>query len=236
MPTKDSPFAPHHFQGLSLRLRTFMADSRLKIGDKLPSERSLAASFGVSRNSVRAAINTLAEQGLVESRRGDGTYICSPNLEPFENALIAAVDSESVLFDAVMEFRSIVEPAIGRLAAVRRTPEQLKELKSIVCDQQRRLLLDEDDGELDADFHLWLARCTHNSLLITTIERLNDVYRTGRTPDLRSKQWRQFSIRTHLRIIDAVEKRLAEDCAREILEHLGFVIVEHPFAVTRDPA
>lgn len=160
--------------------------------------------------------------------------MCSPDLEPFERAIVAAVDCEGALFDAVMEFRTVLEPAIGRLAAIRRTPEQLKELKSVVCDQQRRLLQDEDDGDLDAAFHLWLARCSGNSLFVATIQKLNKVYRPGRTADVRSRPWREFSIRTHLNIIDAVERRLPEKCARAILEHLGFVVAEHPFVNARD--
>lgn len=232
-PTRNSQ---RSYENLLARLRGFMAELQLKPGDKLPPERSLASTFGVSRTSVRTAIRTLAEQGILESRQGDGTYVRSGRADFLEEALLSAVDSECAIFDEVMEYRRIVEPAIARLAARRRTLEQLNELKIIVCDQQRRLLMEEGDGDLDARFHLCLARCTGNSLLISTTQRLNSAYQPGRTADLRSTEWRQFSISSHLRIIDALERQDEDACERELRNHLGTVTEKHPFATARDKA
>ena len=114
---------PRHYQKLSERLRQFMAENHFRDGDKLPPERALAESFGVSRNSVREAIHALAERGLLESRHGDGTYVRVPDMEPLRSAILEAVDSEGHLFDEVMEYRRILEPAVAELAALRRTPE-----------------------------------------------------------------------------------------------------------------
>ena len=222
------------YETLLSRLRAFMDELQLKPGDKLPPERSLASTFGVSRNSVRTAIRTLADQGVLESRHGDGTYGCSSETDVLEKALLSAVDSECAIFDEVMEFRRIMEPAIARLAARRRTLEQLNELKIIVCDQQRRLLMEKGDGDLDARFHQCLARCTGNSLLATTMQRLNTVYQPGRTADLRSEEWRQLSISSHLRIIDAVERQDEEACEQELRHHLGTVSERHPLVTARD--
>ena len=138
---------PRRYQKLSERLRQFMAENHFRDGDKLPPERALAESFGVSRNSVREAIHALAERGLLESRHGDGTYVRVPDMEPLRSAILEAVDSEGHMFDEVMEYRRILEPAVAELAALRRTPEQLDRLKIIACDQQRRILIDGDDGE-----------------------------------------------------------------------------------------
>ena len=185
---------PRHYQKLSERLRQFMAENHFRDGDKLPPERALAESFGVSRNSVREAIHALAERGLLESRHGDGTYVRVPDMEPLRSAILEAVDSEGHLFDEVMEYRRILEPAVAELAALRRTPEQLDRLKIIACDQQRRILIDGDDGELDAQFHLCLAECSGNRLLINTVALLNEQYAGGRTADLRDASWHQFSV------------------------------------------
>lgn len=97
-------------------------------------------------------------------------------MEPLRSAILEAVDSEGHLFDEVMEYRRILEPAVAELAALRRTPEQLDRLKIIACDQQRRILIDGDDGELDAQFHLCLAECSGNRLLINTVALLNEQY------------------------------------------------------------
>ena len=215
---------PRHYQKLSERLRQFMAENHFRDGDKLPPERALAESFGVSRNSVR----------LLESRHGDGTYVRVPDMEPLRSAILEAVDSEGHLFDEVMEYRRILEPAVAELAALRRTPEQLDRLKIIACDQQRRILIDGDDGELDAQFHLCLAECSGNRLLINTVALLNEQYAGGRTADLRDASWHQFSVASHLRIIDALERQSAEDCRKAVEEHLDTIVHKHLFVTARD--
>ena len=222
------------YQKLSERLRQFMADGHFRDGDRLPPERALAESFGVSRSSVREAIRTLAEKGLLESRHGDGTYVRVPDMEPLRDAIIEAVHSEGVLFDEVTEFRRIVEPAIAELAALRRTPGQLDRLKIIACDQQRRVLLGEDDGDLDARFHQQLAECAGNRLLAETTARLNALYAGGRTPELRDAAWRRFSVSSHLRIIDALERRSPEEARKAAEDHLDHVVQKHLFATARD--
>ena len=222
------------YQKLTERLRQFMAEGHFRDGDKLPPERALAESFGVSRSSVREAIRALAEKGLLESRQGDGTYVRIPDIEPLKEAILEAVDSEGLMFDEVTEYRRIVEPGIAEIAAVRHTSGQLDRLKIIACDQQRRLLIGENDGDLDAQFHLALAECTGNKLLIDTVARLNRIYAKGRTPELRDTPWRQFSVSSHLRIIDALERRSPEDSRKALEEHIDTVIHKHLFATVRD--
>ncbi len=225
---------PHNYRKLSERLQQFMEENHFKDGDRLPPERALAESFGVSRSSVREAIRTLAEKGLLESRQGDGTYVRMPDLEGFKRAFIEAVNSEGVLFDEVMEFRRIVEPAIAELAALRRTQEQLDRLKILLCDHQCRMLSGKDDGDLDAQFHLCLAECSGNKLLVETVAQLNKLYAPGRTADLRDAAWQQFSIASHLRIIDALERQMPEDTRRALEEHLDTTTRQHLFATSRD--
>ena len=106
------------YQRLSERLRRFMAEERFQSGDRLPPERTLAENFEVSRSSIRKAIQMLADKGLLESRQGDGTYVRAPDMEPLKNAILEAVDSENLVFDEIMEFRKILEPAIAELAAL----------------------------------------------------------------------------------------------------------------------
>ena len=155
-------------------------------------------------------------------------------MEPLRDAIIEAVHSEGMLFDEVTEYRRIVEPAIAELAALRRTPEQLDRLKIIACDQQRRVLLGEDDGDLDARFHHQLAECAGNRLLAETVARLNALYAGGRTPDLRDAAWRRFSVSSHLRIIDALERRSPEEARKAAEDHIDHVVQKHLFATARD--
>ena len=93
MPKTDSSAGRprRSYQKLTERLRQFMEEGHFRDGDKLPPERALAESFGVSRSSVREAIRALAEKGLLESRQGDGTYVRVPDIEPLKEAILEAV-------------------------------------------------------------------------------------------------------------------------------------------------
>jgi GntR family transcriptional repressor for pyruvate dehydrogenase complex len=222
------------YEKLTERLNDFIVNGKFSAGSKLPSERALAEQFAVSRSSVREAIRTLAEKGLLESRHGDGTYVCTPDMTPLQSALLAAVDVESKQFDHAMEFRRIFGPVIAILAAARCTPEQLNKLKLITCDQQRRILREEDDGELDAAFHLALAEATGNPLFVEMMRLVNEYYAKGRTPELRDLEWKNWSVTTHLMIIDAIERKEPESCREIMQKHLETVVEKHLFGTMRD--
>lgn len=166
------------YQRLSEKIQDAIEKGGLKVGDKLPPERALAETFGVSRNSVREAIRTLSEQGILKSRHGDGTYICGSDLAPLTAALLNAVDTEGKSFDHIMEFRLVIEPSIARIATARHSAEQLHQLKIIVCDQQLKLLHGENDGELDAQFHTLLAAATGNPVFVDIVSHLNELFPT----------------------------------------------------------
>ena len=208
------------YQRLSEKIQDAIEKGGLKVGDKLPPERALAETFGVSRNSVREAIRTLSEQGILKSRHGDGTYICGSDLAPLTAALLNAVDTEGKSFDHIMEFRLVIEPSIARIATARHSAEQLHQLKIIVCDQQLKLLHGENDGELDAQFHTLLAAATGNPVFVDIVSRL--------------KRRMEEAINEHLMIIDALERKDADACSDAMARHLHAVAEKHFLAQSRE--
>lgn len=78
-------------------------------------------------------------------------YVRVPDMEPLRSAILEAVDSEGHLFDEVMEYRRILEPAVAELGRAPPHPRAARPLEDLACDQQRRILIDGDDGELDAN-------------------------------------------------------------------------------------
>src|SRR5687767_3575307 len=109
------------------RLRAHVSEAGLKAGDKLPPERDLAASLGVSRASVKQAIVVLEVQGLVEARHGGGTYLVRDTLdvEPVEQL----VERRKRLPD-VLEAREALETKLAELAAERRTDAELETIRA----------------------------------------------------------------------------------------------------------
>ena len=213
------------------QLKQFLTANNFQVGDKLPAERALAEEFKVSRSSIRKALKTLVDKGITESRQGGGNYLKIPDVDPIASEILDAVNRENSLFEQVTEYRYYLEPIIARLAAQKRTEKQLNQLKLIVFEQQRRKSLELPfDGKLDANFHLQLANCTGNFLFIETMKRLNRIYSEGRSDEVRDDEWKEFSIKTHLQIIDAIENRDSDLCENLLREHILTVKDKHIFA------
>src|SRR3954454_22157958 len=113
---------------IAQRLIALIIERQLQAGDRLPAERELAASMGVSRSSLREGLRALAMLGVTEMRHGDGTYLTS--LEP--EALMRPVGLVLSLSDSgleeLFEARKLVEPGLARLAAERIGDEAAAEL------------------------------------------------------------------------------------------------------------
>src|SRR5215217_2050530 len=115
--TAPSPIiVPQRYEQVVRRLSADIAAGRLAPGERLPSERDLARALGVGRASVREALAALANQGLVETRPGSGSFVA-------DDAVTALRGGSDLSHDAspsdVLEARALLEPAVARLAASR---------------------------------------------------------------------------------------------------------------------
>lgn len=130
------------------------------VGDRIPGEYDLAARLQVSRPAVREAIRALSHIGVLEVRRGDGTYVRSA-VDP--RPLLRRVE-RATLRD-VFELQQAYDVQAARLAARRRTPDDLFRLRVLLEDLDAA----EDPGEFgeaDMYFHLGVAEASHNPLLV----------------------------------------------------------------------
>lgn len=142
---------------------------KLKPGDKLPAEQSLAQAMGISRATVREALSGLKALGLVISRSGKGNFIIEDNniIEDWDR-LIIEIRQRSVFFDA-LEARRALEGEICFLAAERATEEQLEEIK-IALNLTKDAVTADDFRQADYRFHHALALASGNQLFICFIE------------------------------------------------------------------
>lgn len=208
------------YEEITARIREMLFSGVLRPGDRLPAERSLAERFGVSRNSLREAIRSLAEQGVLESRRGDGTYVREPDGESLASAFAASFEAQRGRIADIFQFRRMIEPPIAALAAKNASTERIDRLKIIVCDQQRRLLAGEGDADLDAAFHLELAQASGNRVVTEALAALHDILSETRSSFLQTQERRRIAVEAHLRIIDALEARDDAAAAAAMERHL----------------
>jgi len=220
MSAKTGSTAPKYlYHDIVDEIRGMIRKGQLHAGDKLPGERTLARTFGVSRNCVRQAIQTLAERNILESRLGDGTYVSVPDRLIRVDTLPLAVRRKELLKD-VIEFRLLLEPQVAYLAAARITPGELDRLKVLVCDQDRRVLAEEPDADLDAAFHGQLVKASRNRVLREVYEKMSDALNESRAEILRSDARKRSSVVGHLKIIDALEKKDPKGAFEAMREHL----------------
>ena len=204
------------------RIGAMLRNGDLRPGDRLPPERKLAEELGVSRTSVRQALQALAERNIIESRQGDGTYVAAALTTPVPgDAIVDAISRQSGVLEDILEFRRLMEPQIAGLAAERITPAGLDRLKVLVCDQQRALLDNRDDAGLDAKFHRLLAEESGNQLIGQVMVAVQSALDESRATWLRGSDRRNLSLEGHLRLIDALEKRDAEAARLAMARHLA---------------
>jgi GntR family transcriptional repressor for pyruvate dehydrogenase complex len=111
------------------QIRERIRSGALVSGQRLPTERELADSFGVSRGVVREALKVLAAMGLVESRQGSGTYVCSNPIPSISRALTLSATTEEHSILGLYEIREPLDVAAARLAAQRRGPEHVEAMR-----------------------------------------------------------------------------------------------------------
>lgn len=218
---------------LVVRLRRYIEQQKLEPGMKLPAERQLAAELGVSRSSLREALQQLISSGLLISRRGGGTWL-RQQLAPWaEQRIVAPVrallqDDPDYRYD-ILEARHAIEASTAWYAAQRAT-EADKERLRLAFDATLKLK-ESDDPDLapqaDVRFHLAIAEASHNVVLLQT---MRGFFALLQSSVLQSRQ-RMYSqppifarlTEQHQRLLDAILAGEAEAARRAAMDHLGFV-------------
>jgi DNA-binding FadR family transcriptional regulator len=154
------------------RLRQQITSGTWEIGTRIPAEPELAELIGVGRNTVREAVQSLVHAGMLERRQGSGTYVISDS--ELGNAMgreIAGAHQRDVL-----EVRRALEVEVARLAAVRRTPAQVDDLRRLRDTRSEAYASGELDAMVAADLalHRLIAESSHNPVLIALYENLQD--------------------------------------------------------------
>ena len=152
----------------------------LHVGDRLPSERELAAQMRISRPTLREAVKVLAEAGLLEVRRGQsgGIFVAS-ELVPRE-LLVTTTQMRVSEVSGVLEARRLLEPRVAQLAAAHAGEDDFAAMRATI--ERQRELAAEDDFlrhedlflQLDLKFHLAIARATRNS---TVVQLMRDLFK-----------------------------------------------------------
>jgi DNA-binding FadR family transcriptional regulator len=146
-------------------------DEELAVGDRLPSEARLAETFGMSRTIVREALARLASDGITEARRGAGSYV---KRRPSERLGTHMPMDELAKTLGTYEVRFVLEAETARLAALRRSSEQMETIEQALAALRAALLSDAPAHDEDWVLHRAIVEATGNSAFIPVFDHLKD--------------------------------------------------------------
>lgn len=195
------------------------------LGAKLPGETTLAPQLGVGRSTVREAIRQLAGRGILDSRQGSGVYV---------TALDASDDWEQVLRRAdiatVIEARTAIEVEAATLAAVRRTPTDLRAIRRALESRTVPGQSVEDHVDADMALHRAIVVAAHNEVLVELFDGFVPRVRRAMVDMLRIRPVQSESADhdAHAAVVDAIAQRLPDAASQASRTHLdalkaGFV-------------
>ncbi|TQV85110.1 FadR family transcriptional regulator [Exilibacterium tricleocarpae] len=223
----ETDISRRRYQQIADRLADHIRTADMAAGDRLPSERDLASSFDVSRQTVREALIALEVAGVVEIRLGSGIYVKAPGATA---ATIVYEDAPGPL--EILEARRTIERETAALAAQRISNEELQQLQVLLrlMEQSAAQQQTEEAEAHDGRFHIAVAKASRNSALASTVNWLwalrvkSDISRyfhqkvraRGSQPD----------IDDHLRVFEALARHNREAARDAMHDHIERVYQE----------
>ena len=210
-------------QSVINRLTDAIKSGELKPGDKMPPEIELAEALGVARSSLREAIKILSYLGVLESRKSEGTFICSGFSESMIDPMVYGILLNQDSFENLMELREMTEVGMMQLAIVHHSEEELEELESLLDDMEKAVNVKIDPVgtffEADERFHDKIAEMGKNPMA----DKINRVVRSL-TYDVRFKTVSilittgraEELIETHRRLMEAIRDKDTRNLSEKV--------------------
>lgn len=196
---------------------TLMLCGVYSAGDRLPSEYELSEKYGVSRSTLREAVKILAAKGIVEIRRGTGTFVAAI---PQEKAM-ALPDLRKMRMELrdLYEVRLMVEPKAAAIACLRATEAELAEITALSQRVESLSAAGEDSTEADIAFHSAILRATHNDFIGVMIPLVHQAMSDRRFLGAEGDKATTY-IPDHDNITQFLRQRDADGAQAAVLVHL----------------
>jgi GntR family transcriptional repressor for pyruvate dehydrogenase complex len=190
-------------------------------GTRIPPERELCQSLGIGRASLREALKALELVGMVESRVGDGTFVC-PRTEFLSRPLLWAITgSDRAELRDLVEARRLIEEEIAALAAERASSIEIQRIGETVEELRVSLPLPEAALAADMHFHVALAEAAHNQILLNAVQLFRNLMKQWIHLKLRGEGVPRQVLEQHEQIFAAIRHRDPELARLRMREHLG---------------
>lgn len=186
-------------------LMKYILHEPIEPGHKIPNEFELAEKFGVGRSTIREAVKGLASRGILQVRRGSGTYVLKTNLLEEDPLGLGKIEDKYRLALELFELRLMIEPEIAAMACRNATEKDLKRLKMLCEETEDLYVKGYSHISKDIEFHTHIAHCGKNHVSEILIPIINTEMLTF--ANLTHRQLMDETIQTHRAITDAILKR-----------------------------
>ncbi len=220
--------AVKQYELVAERLRQRVVHGELQPGERLPNEAVLATDYGVSRATVREALRVLATQSLIRTSKGagGGSYVTLPSVdgvsEYVQSSISLLADADDVTLEELLEARELLEVPAARLAAERRTEEELERLRDAIPDEPLRFGT-QRQFVYNQDFHLAVIDGCRNALLAIAVQPVFAVLQRNLARSKLGARFHRTINEHHRAIAAAIEAGDADAAGGEMFDHLEYL-------------
>jgi DNA-binding FadR family transcriptional regulator len=207
---------------IACRIEALILSRELQPGDKLPAERELAESFGVSRPAVWETLKLLAERGLVQAHMGHGTFVVDPGLSGVISSISVASRMRNTTLGHLNEARWNLEVPCAGLAAERATPADVDKMQAAVDAMDANLQDLPKFMQADLEFHAAMASATQNPVCLILNHSIVDLVQHMRML-LTTTEEATLGQVTHKRLVECIRNGDAAGARAAMQEHLEHV-------------
>ncbi len=202
------------------QLTSFIVNGQWKSGDRIPPERDLSAELGIARTSLREALKAMEFVGMLESRVGDGTFVCPRSEFLAKPMLWAFTGTDPEELQDVVESRALLEVDLAGLAAARASQAEIDEIGETIELMRSETTKGRSIFEADMKFHLVIASAAHNEVLSHAVQLLRNMLRHWIYLKLQLPEVPGQVIQEHVAIFEAIRNRDSVAARASMLHHL----------------
>ncbi len=210
------------------QLRDLIFRGQLKSGEQLLPERELAQTLGVSRPTVRAAINKLVDRGLLEHRQGQGTFVCAPEPGQANNPLKAMIGGHEATLLELLEVRLGLECNAASMAARRATADDIRMIETAFAKMLEEVEAGGTGVGEDVHFHMCLAYASKNQVQIQVMKSMYDLLHFGIKENLAHLYEDVANIHAvmgqHAKVLRSIKEHDTQAAHEAMHQHITFVI------------
>jgi GntR family transcriptional regulator, transcriptional repressor for pyruvate dehydrogenase complex len=202
------------------QLISYVVTGTWKAGDRIPPERELCQQLGIARTSLREALKAMELIGMLDSRVGDGTFVC-PRSEFLSRPLLwAFTGTDRAELRDIMEAREFLEQDLAGLAAERATEAEIEAIAEALNKMRKSIAEGQSTLDSDMEFHLAVARAAHNEVLRNAVQLLRNLLRQWLVLKLLIPQVPAQVLKQHEAIYRAIRAGDSEAARKAMWAHL----------------